>query len=315
MANVQQINGQEATKAWAGSGDPTPFKLPFARTRPEPGQCASCGQTIEPQPLKFQGKCFWLKPPPLCDACTEKQLGAWDSQERAERARELMESSRLPKAARGMTLDRLDPVYMDRQGRGVEAVKRWGYDPEGEERRGLGYGVDPWQTWRAPYFWSSAGLGKTTLAYVWANRVLLELNKQVLFVSVTDLLRRKRNSFKSGPGQDLVDKAIEAFALVLDDLGGQSMTPWVLEALYVVLDERLKERRPTCITSNYDPAALGEVLIPKEGAQGQDLSPTARALADRVIELCVPVRLGDENGYAESIRLDQASERQGQLWR
>lgn len=314
MANVHHISGRQATRAWAGGDRQEPAGgMPFVRRRPEPRRC-HCGQVIEPKELRFQGQEVWLSPPAECDACTQKRLDDWEAQDRAEKARKLRETSGLPKAAKGARLAKLSAAYQDRQGRAVEAVQRWQYDPQADERREIGYRVDPWHGWRAPYFWSSAGLGKTTLAYILANRVLAELNRPVLFVSVGDLLRRKRASFKGGPCTDLMDRAVEVFFLVLDDLGGQSMTPWVLEALYVVLDERLKQRRPTCITSNYNPTALGEVLTPKEGAQGQDLSPTARALADRAIELCIPVRLGDENGQGESIRLDQAAARQGQLW-
>lgn len=278
----------------------------FHEQRPAPVACA-CGAVIQPRRVPWlEGETRWALPG-QCDACADRAEREWLAREKAELLRDLRKASRLPAAARGASLASLDPAYMDRQGRGVEAVRRWRYEPSPAP------GADPWRTWRAPYLWSACGLGKTTLAYILANRVMEKLERPVLFVSVADLLRRQRATFRSGEGTDLVDRALSVFFLVLDDLGGQSMTPWVLESLYVVLDERLKDRRPTCITSNYDPASLAQVLIPR-GREGEDLAPTARALADRAIELCIPIRLGDERGEGESIRLDQAAARQEALF-
>lgn len=276
------------------------------RKRPGPKLC-SCGATIIPTQISYLGgSTRWILAD-TCEACSTQKEDEWRAEQKSRRIQQLRQASRLPVAANKAYISELDPAYMGRQGRGVQAVRRWRYEQNPSRN------AEPWCTWRAPYFWSACGLGKTTFACVLANRVIGEMQRPALFVSTTDLLHQQRAAYRNGGAADLIDRAQAVFFLVLDDLGGQSMTPWVLENLFWVVDERLKARRPTCITSNYDPASLAEVLVPK-GQDGEKLAPTATALADRVIGLCIPVRLGDDQGKGESIRLSEAQKRQAHLF-
>jgi DNA replication protein DnaC len=44
--------------------------------------------------------------------------------------------------------------------------------------------------------------------------------------------------------------------LVLDDLGAEKVTEFVIEQLTALANERMQQRRPTIITSNLEPAQI-----------------------------------------------------------
>ena len=96
-----------------------------------------------------------------------------------------------------------------------------------------------------------SGCGKTHVAAAIANRCL-ELGRPALFVIVPDLLDRLRAAYH--PDSDIgYDETFElvrsAPVLVLDDLGGQSSTPWAQEKLSQIINHRFNARLPTVITN------------------------------------------------------------------
>jgi DNA replication protein DnaC len=99
-------------------------------------------------------------------------------------------------------------------------------------------------------FTGDYGTGKTHLAAAIANR-RAELGNPPLFVVVPDLLDHLRATF-SPNSQTTFDRRFEeiraAPLLVLDDLGTQSMTPWVREKLYQLFNYRSNAMLPTVVT-------------------------------------------------------------------
>ncbi len=96
-----------------------------------------------------------------------------------------------------------------------------------------------------------SGCGKTHVAAAIANRSL-EVGRPALFVIVPDLLDRLRAAYH--PDSDIgYDETFElvrnAPVLVLDDLGGQSSTPWAQEKLTQIINHRFNARLPTVITN------------------------------------------------------------------
>ncbi len=121
------------------------------------------------------------------------------------------------------------------------------------------------------YFITGAvGSGKTTLAC----KLLLDiaereylLNKPVLgitaFWSVPTLLQDIRacyNSDDRGQEISLIDSLIKTPWIVLDDLGAEKTTEWVLQTLYLVINSRYDAERGTIITSNLSLDELAEKL-------------------------------------------------------
>ena len=104
----------------------------------------------------------------------------------------------------------------------------------------------------------SYGVGKTHLAAAIANYRLTQ-GHPVTFVSVPDLLDHLRSTF-SPASTVSYDRRFNQIRntplLVLDDLGTESMTPWVREKLYQLFGYRFDARLPTVITSASTPAKM-----------------------------------------------------------
>ncbi|MEW6718078.1 MAG: ATP-binding protein [Chloroflexota bacterium] len=103
-----------------------------------------------------------------------------------------------------------------------------------------------WLVFSGPY-----GCGKTHLAAAIAN-FHAGLGHPPLFVMVPDLLDHLRATF-SPTSTVSYDQRFEevrvAPLLILDDLGTQSMTPWVREKLYQLFNHRYNAELPTVITT------------------------------------------------------------------
>jgi DNA replication protein DnaC len=97
----------------------------------------------------------------------------------------------------------------------------------------------------------SYGCGKTHLAAAIAN-ARADLGDPPLFIMVPDLLDHLRATFSPNSSVSY-DRRFEelrtAPLLVLDDLGTQSMTPWVREKLYQLFNHRYNAELPTVITT------------------------------------------------------------------
>ena len=101
-------------------------------------------------------------------------------------------------------------------------------------------------------FMGGYGSGKTHLAAAIAN-YRAGLGDPPLFVMVPDLLDHLRATFS--PNSNVAfdrrfDEIRTAPLLVLDDLGTQSMTPWVKEKLYQLFNYRYNAELPTVITTS-----------------------------------------------------------------
>jgi DNA replication protein DnaC len=95
------------------------------------------------------------------------------------------------------------------------------------------------------------GSGKTYLAAAIAN-YQAELGNAPLFVMVPDLLDHLRATFNPNSPVSYdrrFDEIRTTPLLVLDDLGTQSMTPWVREKLYQLFNHRYHAELPTVITT------------------------------------------------------------------
>jgi DNA replication protein DnaC len=103
-----------------------------------------------------------------------------------------------------------------------------------------------WLVFTGPF-----GSGKTHLAAAIANSYA-DIGKQPLFIVVPDLLDHLRATFSPDSTVSL-DRRFEeirtASLLILDDLGAQSMTPWVREKLYQLFNYRYNAKLPTVITT------------------------------------------------------------------
>lgn len=111
------------------------------------------------------------------------------------------------------------------------------------------------------------GTGKTHLS-VALTRGLIERGFSAVIVNVPLLFLTLRSGFRGEHPHrfdEMLDLLTRCDHLVLDDLGRERQTEWVLETLYLVINARYEECRATTLTTNFDPgglrARLGEPIL------------------------------------------------------
>ncbi len=107
-----------------------------------------------------------------------------------------------------------------------------------------------------------SGSGKTHLAAAIANRCI-ERQQTAFFIVVADLLDHLRAAYSPSSEiayDDLFEQVRNVPVLVLDDLGGQSSTPWAQEKLFQVINHRYNNSLPTVVTVRGPMARLDESL-------------------------------------------------------
>lgn len=107
------------------------------------------------------------------------------------------------------------------------------------------------------FFFGPAGTGKTHLAVKIAQEV-----EGTRFVKVPKLLLSLKANF-DGQGyenEQIIQRLANTPILILDDLGAEKATEWVAETLYILIDERYGNMKPTVITSNFSLSELAERL-------------------------------------------------------
>ena len=119
--------------------------------------------------------------------------------------------------------------------------------------------LDLWKKHESLFFFGDVGSGKTLLAC----RILLEMIKSNYvegrtsctydFVSVPDLLRRLRKAIINQDEEtesDIIEHLYDVDYLVLDDLGAEKASDWVLQELYLIINHRYEYLKHTIFTSN-----------------------------------------------------------------
>ena len=109
----------------------------------------------------------------------------------------------------------------------------------------------------------NAGLGKTHAALAVAGAAL-DKGYDVIYISSPDFFSRVETlHFGSDPAGEkdaLLETVTGADLLILDDLGTEFNSSFVISTLYSLLNDRLGRRRPTILTTNIVDGALLEKL-------------------------------------------------------
>ncbi len=103
------------------------------------------------------------------------------------------------------------------------------------------------------YLYGGVGVGKTYIAAC-ASNFFARKAKSVAFVNVPEWISRMKGSFDD---MDAMNKEIgkikRADFVVFDDIGAESVTPWVRDdLLFPILNKRMEEKKITWFTSNED---------------------------------------------------------------
>ena len=160
-------------------------------------------------------------------------------------------------------------------------------------------------------FTGPPGVGKTHLSVAILRRILIErkIAAPALFCDYRSLLREIKGSYHPDTPESemqILRPVLEAEPLVLDDLGGESPTLWVLDTFFHILNRRYNEKKLTIITTNYSdrPMKTGPVPVSRSsqrmGGREDTLSDRVTArLRSRLYEMCRDVRI-DGDDYRQS---------------
>ena len=141
--------------------------------------------------------------------------------------------------------------------------------------------VDNWPTMQKKgkglYFWGNVGSGKTYTAVAIAKAIMDRYITETMYFSFTDLMGRVRSSYHDDDKtEDLLERARTCELLVIDDLGLEKATEWVVEQLYLIVNSRYEAMLPMIITSNQSPEDLGDM----HNAQ----------ISSRILEMCQTIK-------------------------
>lgn len=130
------------------------------------------------------------------------------------------------------------------------------------------------------------GTGKTHLAVAALTEIVRRYRIPGRFVDFTSLIHEIQSTFDPSSTESkssLLDPVVETPLLVLDELGAQKPTPWVMDLLYLVLNGRYVRKLPTLFTTNYRLERESDTVVDSLESR------MTRALVSRLCEMARPV--------------------------
>ena len=132
-----------------------------------------------------------------------------------------------------------------------------GYSPENESERIVKQVVTAWvknfqRGGTGLYLYGAAGTGKTHLLVAIGKAIIDLHGPEVFYASAADLVARTKAQFGK-PDLDYenpFDEAAEAEVLLLDDIGAEKPSEWLLAEMYRLFNTRYNNGRTTLLTSN-----------------------------------------------------------------
>ncbi|MBZ9635618.1 ATP-binding protein [Clostridium sp. FP1] len=142
------------------------------------------------------------------------------------------------------------------------------------------------------------GAGKTHLAAAIAHE-LIKQNYQPIFGTLITLLGKVKASYGDTHSKEneeqIINRYINCDLLIIDDLGKEKPTEWILEKLYYIVNCRYENNKPITITSNYNDTKLMDRLT-----VGDNLE-TSEAIVSRMFEMCQGVNMQECKDYRREI--------------
>lgn len=156
-----------------------------------------------------------------------------------------------------------------------------GYAPENEAERIVKKIVSAWVKKFKPgcsglYLYGAAGTGKTHLLVAIGKAIIDLHGAEVCYVSAADIIAKAKARFNRKDGEaentDPFEEAADADVLLLDDIGAEKPSEWVLSEFYRLFNRRYNDNLTTLLTSNVDLAAFEKLYDAR--------------IADRLHEMC-----------------------------
>ena len=134
------------------------------------------------------------------------------------------------------------------------------------------------------------GVGKTYLASCIANETIKNKNT-VVFGTLIQLLDYIKDTYKDSEVSDkeYLNLYSSVDLLIIDDLGKEKPTEWVLEKLFLIVNNRYNNYLPIVITTNYNRNQLRERLCVNKNYSMVD------SIISRLYEMCGGIEIKDED--------------------
>jgi DNA replication protein DnaC len=141
-------------------------------------------------------------------------------------------------------------------------------------------------------FTGPTGSGKTHLAVSIIRELVrrgvpitLPENGGVEVTTMPELLIRIRSTYKSKDADadteaEVMDRYSNCGLLLLDDLGAEKVSDFSISTLYVIIDKRNRELKPTIITTNLSLETIGDNIDKRISSRLSEMTIIQMAMAD-----------------------------------
>lgn len=212
--------------------------------------------------------------------------------EEKQRERELREISKIPEAFENATINSFDiHVYEEEENKDKARAAKLAaanFVRHYESFQSAGKGL---------YLFSRKnGSGKTRLACSIANALMREYNTKVHFTTTLDLLDNIRKTYGNGSSfsfEEVIDMYKTVDVLILDDIGVENVTPWVVEKFTQILNERMERKKVTIFTSNIEVDLLD--FTTKSHYKEEFDDDESERIVSRISKMSVEVEMPEEN--------------------
>lgn len=111
-------------------------------------------------------------------------------------------------------------------------------------------------------FMGNTGLGKTHLSLALAYELLIR-GFDVIYGSAYNLFAKMENEHFALHTDESYTAAVECDLLIIDDLGGEFVSPYIQSLVYNIINTRLLAGRPTVINTNLSMAEINRIYTPR----------------------------------------------------
>lgn len=225
--------------------------------------CPYCGHEVPAIEIDVLGRKRWVQP--ICRCEQEAKKAEWQQMENYQRAREVRELFSISNM--GEKYLHASFANFEHRPGSEDALKIAKYYATHFDEFGL----------ESIMLWGEPGNGKTHLAAA-IHHHLVSQGKVVVFMSMPELLGKIRATFHKNNRereQHILRALNGCDLLIIDDLGAEKTTDWVLETVFTIVDARYRSGLPILTTSNLSPQALPAQI--------------GKRVCDRLVEMSQPI--------------------------